>query len=91
MYAYLNDPRFIENRMPRRLIAFHVPQDTAYAEVVRIDQTKGSDIDKIVLEILEVEGFDILWKSKRANLVADRVHLHMRFNIPKVLTKVVKR
>lgn len=91
MCAYLDDSRFIEDRIPRRLIAFHVPQDTAYAEVVRVDQTKGSDIDKIVLEILEVEGFDILWKSERANRVADQVGLHMRFNIPRVLTKVVKR
>lgn len=63
--AYLDDSRLIENRVPCRLIAFHIPQDTTYTDIVRVDQTKGSDIDKIVLEVLEVEGFDILWKSER--------------------------
>lgn len=78
MYAYLDDSRFIEDRVPSRLIAFHVPQDTTYADVIRVDQTKGSDIDKIVLEVLEVEGFDILCKSERAN----RVGLHYAFQYP---------
>jgi len=63
-WTYLNDPRFIENRIPRWLIAFHVPQDATYADIVRVDQTEGSDIDKIVLEVLQVEGFDILWRSE---------------------------
>lgn len=67
MYAYLNDPRFIEDCVTRRLIAFHVPQDTAYTDIIRVDQTKGSDIDKIVLEVLEVEGFDILRKASESN------------------------
>lgn len=80
--AYLYDPRFIEDRVPRRLIAFHVPQDATYADIVRVNQTKGSDIDKIVLEVLEVEGFDILWKSERANRVADRVDLCYAFQYP---------
>lgn len=65
--AYLDDPRSIEDRVPRRLIAFHVPQDAAYADVVRVDQTKGSDIDEIVLEVLEVEGLDILRIKKPAS------------------------
>lgn len=82
MYAYLDDPRFIEDRVPRWLIAFHVLQDTTYADIVRVDQTKGSDIDKIVLEILEVEGFDILRKSERANRVADQVGLYCAFQYP---------
>ena len=90
MCAYLDDSRFVEDRVSRWLIAFHVPQDATYTDVVRVDQTKGSDIDKIVLEVLEIEGFDILWKSERANRVADQVDL-VRFNIPRVLTKVVKR
>lgn len=67
MCAYLDDPRFIEDCVTRRLIAFHVPQDTTYADVVRVDQTKGSDIDKIVLEVLEVEGFDILRKASESS------------------------
>lgn len=67
MYAYLDDPRFIEDCVTRRLIAFHVPQDTTYADVIRVDQTKGSDIDKIVLEVLEVEGFDILRKASESS------------------------
>jgi len=82
MCAYLDDPRFIEDRVSRRLIAFHVPQDTTYADVVRVDQTKGSDIDKIVLEVLEIEGFDILQTSERANRVADQVDLYCAFQYP---------
>jgi len=64
MCAYLDDSRFVEDRVSRWLIAFHVPQDTTYTDVVRVNQTKGSDIDKIVLEVLEIEGFDILRKSE---------------------------
>lgn len=67
MCAYLDDPRFIEDCVTRRLIAFHVPQDTTYADIIRVDQTKGSDIDKIVLEVLEVEGFDILRKASESS------------------------
>lgn len=90
MHAYLNDSGLIEDRIPRRLIALHVPQDTAYAEVVRIDQTKGSDIDKIVLEILEVEGFDILWKSGRIESWTKWIFTCVSISLG-ILTKVVKR
>lgn len=90
--TYLNDSRFIENCIPRWLITLHVPQDTTYAKIVRVDQTKGSDIDKIVLEVLQVEGFDILWRSRASESNRESSGSStMRFNIPRVLTKVVKR
>lgn len=62
---YLYDSRFVEDRIPGWLVAFHVPQYTAHTDVLGVDQTEGSDIDEIVLEVLEVEGLDILEKGDR--------------------------
>lgn len=59
-FTHLYNSRLVEDRIPGRLIPLHVPQDTPHTDVLRVDQTEGSDIDEIVLEVLEVEGLDIL-------------------------------
>ena len=66
--SYLYNSRFVEDRIPGRLVSLHVPQDAPHADILRVHQTEGSDIDEIVLEVLEVEGLDILEQGRTDQL-----------------------
>lgn len=92
---YLYNSRFVEDRIPGRLVSFHVPQDAPHSDILRVDQTEGSDIDEIVLEVLEVEGLDIL-EQGRIDRVSEPFRrpasgLSVSSSKLSVLTKVVKR
>ena len=56
---------FVEQAVALGLVLLHVSQDTAHADVVRIDQSKGSDVDEVVLKVLKVERFNILARGKK--------------------------
>lgn len=89
---YLYNSGFVEDPIPGRLVTLHVPQDVPHTGVLRVDQTEGSDIDEIVLEVLEVERLDVLKNERIDRAFQPRTSapgcLHFP---PSLLTKVVKR
>lgn len=90
-FTHLYNSRFVENRIPGRLISLHVPQDTPHTDVLRVDQTEGSDIDEIVLEVLEIERLDILEHRDGSRFRDAWIRVPSTSPGPSVLTKVVKR
>lgn len=61
----LYNARFVEQVVTVRLVLLHVPEDPAHLNVIRVDQSEGSDVDKVVLEVLEIERFDVLGTNRR--------------------------